>query len=277
MAGRRPGPGKPFAPGPYSHGGRTLVLAADGGIQVKRGDTVSGYSGCLYRDVLMGWEEFGRPKGGAVMPLADPNLIMAGETIYHIPTWAARGAPTRPPTPPARDTRRFILTFQHGTAVPESMPPSMGTGIYESTITLAGPRSGIFRGSIYPNDMTRFGRIRDGAYDLSLTFHHKNGIPTASDLVVKFAGDLRPALTVNNCGAVPVISLNPSKVTSVGINVHNGFSDSVRGSEGCLTIQRSDWRRFLSIFLDLYPNLSDWYAEDGSWRGRRIGTLVVRA
>jgi hypothetical protein len=89
MAVPRPGNGKPFAPGPYSHGGHSLVLAKDGGIKVEKGDTVSGYSACLYRDLLVGWEEYGKATGGAVKPLDDPNLITAGDTIYHIPTWQA--------------------------------------------------------------------------------------------------------------------------------------------------------------------------------------------
>ena len=274
MAGQRPGKGLPFAPGTYSHGGRTLVLATDGGIKVKPGDTVSGYSGCLYRDVLMGWEEYGRAGGGTVNPLADPNLISTGETVYHLPTWASKKAPAPPPTqpPPARDTRLFTLIFQYGGATPPA-----GAGVYESTITLAGPKPGVFRGSIFPNDMNKCGRIRDGTYDLSLTFHHKNGTPKAEDLVVKTRGDLRPALTVNNGGMVPVVSRDPGKTTATGINVHNGWSLSSRGSEGCLTIQPPDWTRFITIFLDLYPALDDWYEGNGSWRGRKIGTLVVRA
>ena len=89
MVVTRPGKGKPFPAGPYSYGGRTLVLAEDGGIKVKQGDTVSGYSGCLYRDVLTGWEEYGRANGGTVKPLDDPSLIRTGETVYHIPTWEA--------------------------------------------------------------------------------------------------------------------------------------------------------------------------------------------
>src|SRR5262249_55237842 len=166
--------------------------------------------------------------------------------------------------------RLFTLTFRYGSVV----PPSSGTGMYESTIYLTGPRQGFFTGSIYPDDMSEKGRIRDGTYDLSLTLHHKNGVPTAGDLVVKTHGDRRPALTVNNDGTVPVISNNPAKTASSCIHVHNGFN-SERGSEGCLTLQPSDWARFIQIFLDLYPDLSDWYAGNGSWRGRRIGSLVV--
>jgi hypothetical protein len=273
MAGSRPGIGQPFPPGPYSYLGRTLLLAADGGIKVKQGDTVSGYSGCLYRDVLMGWEEYGRPNGGTVKPLADPNLIISGETVYHIPTWRAKGAPAQPPTqpPPAPDAGLFTLTFQHGGVV----PPYSGPGMYESRILLAGPRQGYFQGSIYPDDMNEKGRIKDGIYDLNLTLHHKDGVPTPADLRVQTSEVRRPALTVNNDNAVPVISNDPAKTTSSCIHVHNG-SSSHRGSEGCLTIQPADWARFISIFLDLYPDLSDWYAGNGSWRGRRIGSLFVR-
>lgn len=97
MAVPRPGKGKPFPPGTYSHGGRTLVLARDGGIRVKPGDTVSGYSACLYRDLLVGWEEYGKAASGAVRPLDDWNAIRAGDTIYHIPTWEAAHPPVRDP------------------------------------------------------------------------------------------------------------------------------------------------------------------------------------
>ena len=44
MVTQRPGDGKPFSPGAYSHGGHSLVLSREGGINVKPGDTVSGYS-----------------------------------------------------------------------------------------------------------------------------------------------------------------------------------------------------------------------------------------
>jgi hypothetical protein len=72
-----------------------------------------------------------------------------------------------------------------------------------------------------------------------------------------------------------VTSFNPDKNTSTAIHVHNGWSPASRGSDGCLTIHPSDWARFIQIFLDLYPDLSDWYAGNGSWRGRNIGTLIV--
>src|SRR5262245_35586543 len=274
MAVQRPGDNKPFAPGSYSHGGYSLVLAGDGGIRVRSGDSISGYSACLYRDLLKGWEEYGKPAGGSVRPLDNPNLITVGDTIYHIPTWKAKSSPSPPPTqpPPARDTRLFTLTFRHAGI----KPTRNGLGMYESVISLAGPASGVFRGSIYPDKLTEFARIQDGQHELRLTLHKKNGTATPADLVVKNNGDdRRPALTVNNCGTVPMIKPDGTRSTAIGINVHNGFND-YRGSTGCLTIQKADWPRFIEIFLDLYPDFSDWYEGNGSWRGRKIGTLIVQ-
>src|SRR5262245_25924746 len=116
MAGQRPGDGKPFPPGPYSYGGHSLALAADGGIQVRPGDTVSGYSGCLYRDVLVGWEEFGEADGSAVKPLADPNRIVAGKTVYHIPTWNAANPPVSDPS--KKKALALVDAFEKRSGVP---------------------------------------------------------------------------------------------------------------------------------------------------------------
>jgi len=183
----------------------------------------------------------------------------------------ANGSPVRAPPPPVRGAKVFTLTFQHG----GTRTLFNGPGMYESKITLVGPRCGTFRGSIYPDSMSEKGRIKDGIYDLSLTFHHKTGVPTASDLIVKTGGDRRAALTVNFSGPVPVMSDNPRKMISDGINVHNGFSER-RWSDGCLTLQPCDWSGFITNFLDLHPNLDDWYG-NGSWRRTKVGTLKVQA
>src|SRR5688572_21156927 len=95
MVTQRPGDGKPFSPGSYSHGAHSLVLARDGGIKVQSGDTISGYSACLYRDLLKGWEEYGKFAGEGVQPLADVDSITVGDTIYHIPTWEAVHVPVK--------------------------------------------------------------------------------------------------------------------------------------------------------------------------------------
>lgn len=109
MPTTRPGRGKPFPAGTYTSGQYNLTLSADGSIRVKPGDTVSGYSGCLYKDVLMGWEEFGRPEGGVVKPLKDPGQIKAGETLYHIPTRDA--GQDKAPVAPGKPTGRPYLLF----------------------------------------------------------------------------------------------------------------------------------------------------------------------
>lgn len=201
----------------------------------------------------------------------DGRVDPGGRTLRELEQGAARNPSPAPPKPKPTPGL-FTLTFKHGGVV----PTASGAGMYESAITLAGPKTGLFRGSIYPNDMSVKGRLIDGTYDLSLTFHRKNGTPTPADLIVKTQGDLRPALTVNGGNAVPVKSNNPSKTTSVGINVHNGFNSN-RGSEGCLTLQPTDWSRFITLFLDLYPDISDWYAGSGSWKGKVIGKLIVKA
>jgi hypothetical protein len=243
--------------------------------QLLNGQKVPAYTyGPIAVDGLIGPQTIGAithyQKVVVRLPLPDGRVDPGGPTIATLER-NANGSPSPAPPPPPRGARVFTLTFRHG----GSRPPFSGAGMYESTITLVGPKSGTFRGSIYPDYMNEKGRIKDGTYDLSLTFHHKKGVPTARDLVVKTDGDLRPALTVNDCGSVPVISDNPAKTTSAGINVHNGFS-SRRWSDGCLTLQPSDWSRFIQIFLDLYPNLDDWYG-NGSWRGAKVGSLKVQA
>lgn len=102
MASQRPGRGKPFPPGNYTFGGHTIALGADGGIRVKAGDAVSRYAGCLYKDVMMGWEEFGERSGDGVRKLPNVNLIRVGETVLHLPTWEAALKKPTAPTPPDR-------------------------------------------------------------------------------------------------------------------------------------------------------------------------------
>ena len=147
--------------------------------------------------------------------------------------------------------------------------------MYESTIIIAGGVTGVFSGSIYPDDMMVKGRVKDGTYPLHLGFHKGGGQvkQEASELVVKTDG-IRPGLLVNCRNSVPVTSNNPAKVRSDGVNIHNG-GNSHRGSEGCLTILPSDWTRFISLFLNAFPNIEDWHS-CGTNSGKRIGDLVIR-
>ncbi len=83
--------------GPHSYGQFSVVIANDGAINVKSGDTISGYSAAMYqvdpvktRDY---WGEFGKMQGSEPQPLADPNVIQANSTIYHIPTFREQFSP----------------------------------------------------------------------------------------------------------------------------------------------------------------------------------------
>jgi hypothetical protein len=264
----------------YSHGGHTVTVAKNGAIQVKPGDTIGKYSMAIHKD-FKHLNMFGRldPSSGGkkVKPLANVNLISVGETIYHIPSFGgpANGPcpvnppPTTPAVPQPSPVGVVNLTVQHG----NKRPTASGSAMYESTFHLSGALSGTFTGSIYPEDMNNYGRIADGTYELSLTFHNKKGIPAEADLIIKTQGDLRPALTVNYGQRIPIISDSPGIISSANINIHNGFNGN-RGSKGCLTIKPSDWDRLIKLFLTRYTNLSDWYKPD--WRGLKLGSLIVK-
>ncbi|MFT7640306.1 MAG: hypothetical protein ACI9G1_002047 [Pirellulaceae bacterium] len=90
-------PGKPVDSGTYASAGYSVTVEKDGAIKVKPNDWISKYSKCLYGDAMVGWSDFGRMTGGSVSPLADPNSICAGETLYHIPTYTKNtGRPSQP-------------------------------------------------------------------------------------------------------------------------------------------------------------------------------------
>jgi hypothetical protein len=185
------------------------------------------------------------------------------------------------PVPAAEPSRPlpFRVVFRHG-----QEPASVGD--YESEVTvferLVGGEKllGKFTGSIFPDDLFKCGRIKDGKYDLYLGLHHrsKDGkalTPSPADLVVKSNGWLRPALIVNADGPVPVLSHNPKKKISRLIHVHNGYKTR-RHSEGCLTLAPADWERFITIFLSRYHKLEDWH-QHGRYIGRKVAVLEVVA
>jgi hypothetical protein len=184
---------------------------------------------------------------------------------------------------PGADTKTpgFRVVFRYRTSGPASVKD------YESDVTVYERQKdgsekivGNFTGSIFPDDMKVRGRVKDGRYDLFLGLHRrsKDGkalTPSKADLVVKSQGWLRPALIVNADAAVPVESLNPNKKTSTYIHVHNGYRER-RSSEGCLTLTPDDWARFISVFLDRYPDFADWHV-DGKYVGRKFAVLEVQS
>ena len=184
------------------------------------------------------------------------------------------------PSTPAKGL--ITLTVSHGGLVPKGTTRRRGQivgsydGAYESTFVLSGGLSGNFRGSIWPNDMTVKGHLVDGTYPLHIGFHKGGGKAKqkSSDLVVRTKG-IRAGLLVNARNGVTVQSDEVTKTTSYGINVHNGLSSTKRSSDGCLNLPPEDWKRFIKLFLDAFPNIDDWHTI-GPNTGKKIGNLIVQ-
>ena len=71
----------------YSNWRYKVTMNAEGAIHVKHGDWLSKYSAAMYNDFTR-VHEFGRiDNGGNLRRIHNVNLIYAGETIYHIPTY----------------------------------------------------------------------------------------------------------------------------------------------------------------------------------------------
>jgi hypothetical protein len=197
-------------------------------------------------------------------------------------TWKKLVAAAGPVAPkPTTPVGLITLTITHGGLIPTGTKfkvatKATATGLYESTFTLTGGLTGTFRGSIWPDDMTERGHLKDGTYPLHIGFHKGGSAAkqTASDLVFRTQG-VRAGLLVNARQGVSVISDKQGKVTSHGVNVHNGFS-SARFSDGCPTLHPDDWKGFIQLFLDAFPNIDDWHTL-GANTGKQIGSLVVKA
>lgn len=215
-------------------------------------------------------EAFQRRVAGMGMP--DGRVDPGGRTLELLNQNGGPGLGPYVPAPAVGTT--FRIVFAHGGKTPARTKPVKSTdSLYESSVTVSGPKSGTFRGSIYPDDMSVKGRIKDGTYDVAIGFHKRSGTPTKSDLVARIEG-CRAALIVNDDASVPVISDNKSKTTSDYIHIHNGFN-SESGSEGCLTLHPSDWPSFIKLFLDTYPDLADWKSRN-TYLGKKIGVVVVQ-
>ena len=183
--------------------------------------------------------------------------------------------PTPIPTAPPVGGGQVLLTVSHGGKIPSNTNGSTSThtGLYESTFVLSGALSGTFSGSIYPDNMDVKGRVVDGSYPLHIGFHKGGGGAKQTVLQVKKTG-VRCGLLVNCRNSVPVQSNLASKTTSVGINVHNGFTPN-RASDGCLTIPWEEYQRFIKLFIDGFPDINDWHTI-GTNSGKKVGTLVIQ-
>lgn len=75
----------------YTYKKYCVTVSPAGEIVVARGDTVSGYCSAIYQaspaSTRAHWSEFARKSNdGAIRPLADPNKIKVGETLFHLPS-----------------------------------------------------------------------------------------------------------------------------------------------------------------------------------------------
>jgi hypothetical protein len=71
----------------YTNYRYTVTMGPDGAIKVKHGDWLSKYSAAMYND-FKHIDEFGRrDQSGKLRRIQNVNRIVAGETIFHIPTY----------------------------------------------------------------------------------------------------------------------------------------------------------------------------------------------
>lgn len=220
--------------------------------------------------------QFQRLQVGMARP--DQRIDVDGKTWKKLVQIAGSIPPKKAPTP----TGLVTLTVSHGGLVPSGTTRAKGQpnhtydGAYESSFVLAGGLTGTFRGSIWPNKMTVKGHLVDGSYPIHIGFHKGGGAAKqgAGNLVVKTSG-IRAALLVNARKGVAVNSDLSSKKTSYGVNIHNGLTATKRSSDGCPNMPPDDWKRFIKLFLDAYPNIADWHTV-GNNTGKKVGTLIVQ-
>jgi hypothetical protein len=114
--------------GGHVHGSFRVSIGDDGRILVKHGDWLSKYSAAMYQGDTKHVNEFGRLKNGKMQPISNVDLILAGETIYHIPTYELSQNPKHDPTKPVPWKGTLPDEFQ------QVIPLTMGTEFRRWTI-----------------------------------------------------------------------------------------------------------------------------------------------
>jgi len=194
---------------------------------------------------------------------------------------ALRNVPTVPssgkkPAAASTNPHDVLIVFKHHNRIPKNTAGMTSTygKVYEADVTVSGGVTGSFTGSIWPDSMIAHKRILDGTYPLHIGFHQGSN-PSIEHLVVETRKKPRAALLVNCRNPIPATNSENKSLTAKGVNVHNGWVNS-RGSEACLTIAPGDWSSFITLFLNAYPNLSDW-TKLGDRTGIKIGSIEVKA
>ena len=204
----------------------------------------------------------------------DPN----GKTIAALRNINHASPSGKQPAPTFKQLTGVSIVFQHHNRIPKKTTGMISNfdSFYESDVSISGGLSGAFKGSVWPDDMLNHKRILDGVYPLHIGFHQGSGTtPTLSHLVVETRKTPRAALLVNCRNSIDATNSKKAKTTAIGVNIHNGWQNE-RGSEACLTIPPGEWAAFITLFLNAYPNLSDW-TKVGDRTGINIGTVEIKA
>jgi hypothetical protein len=97
----------------YKHGRYAIAMAADGAIKVRPDEFLSMYSAAIHDDFCR-VHDFGRLTEHGLQRIVNPNVLEAGETLYHLPTHAMwRGAQSYAThfAPPMRDAYKTELVM----------------------------------------------------------------------------------------------------------------------------------------------------------------------
>ena len=91
----------------HNKGGYTVTINDNGSILVKQGDSISKYSMAIHGD-FNHLQEYLRSEGGMLKPIANINMIMAGETLFHQPSIPIGVSPIQPTLPPDYDYEKIV-------------------------------------------------------------------------------------------------------------------------------------------------------------------------
>ena len=207
----------------------------------------------------------------------DGRVDPSGRTIAALRNVSHAAPSAKPPSQSLSKPTDVSIVFRHYNRIPKSTKgmTSNFDSIYESDVSISGGLSGSFKGSVWPDDMVSHKRIADGVYPVHIGFHQGAGItPTLAHLVVETRKKPRAALLLTCRNPINATNSKKEKLTAAGVNIHNGWNTE-RGSEACLTIPPGEWSAFISLFLNAYPNLSDW-TKVGDRTGIKIGTVEIK-